>query len=152
MVWCVTITRLDNSGAGICLAFDTAFDRMVSATSRDEQLIEISNALHHMYRLGELRRREWGARSQGSPGFTGRVRQVPGALGSLWIRNYEVHQSAQVAELDGGAVMVWRAVSSMQFIVRPQDADRYADYTCHLEERPVLDTLRIAFDGLTALP
>jgi hypothetical protein len=144
-------------------AFDSAFFRMCLGTHADVLQDELSNALHHMYRLGELCKRQWEASSGGcSAGdFIARVRQVPGALGALWIRAFDTHQLAALTELNGQysraqtamvRALIWKPASAMPFLVMPRDYDRYTDYLLHLSQRPVHGTLRAAFDGLAALP
>lgn len=73
---------------------------MCEAANVDTLQDELSNMLHHMYRLGELRKRRW---EVSNPKFTDndfirRVIQVRGALGALWIRNYDTHQIARVSQ------------------------------------------------------
>jgi hypothetical protein len=146
-------------------AFDSAYFRMCLGTNAETLQDELSNALHHTYRLGELRKRQWEANGNGNGGsaspFAARVKQVRGALGALWIRAYDTHQIAIVSELDTQysgvhtamhGVLLWKPASALDCIVMPKDYDRYTDYLAHLAQRPVLDTLRSAFDGLAALP
>lgn len=144
-------------------AFDSAYFRMCLGTNAETLQDELSNALHHMYRLGELRKRQWETNcNDGTTNhFAARVKQVRGALGALWIRAYDTHQIATVSELDAQysrvhtamhGVLLWKPASALDCIVMPKDYDRYTDYLAHLAQRPVLDTLRAAFDGLAALP
>lgn len=148
--------------AAVRRAFDAAFQRMCDATSTDQLRDELSNLLHHMYRLGELRSRRWGANNQklSDSEFNARVIQVPGVLGALWIRSYDTHEIATVSKLKGVyskfytriyGVLVWQCIADMPFVMKPKAAERYNDYQSNLENKPVLDTLRSAFDGLAAL-
>jgi hypothetical protein len=49
-------------------------------------------------------------------------------------------------------VLVWKLAADMPFINVPTDPAPYADYRANLENRPVLDSMRAAFDGLVVLP
>jgi len=131
-------------------------------SGRDLDLLrdELSNMLHHMYRLSELCRRRWQVTRSGLNAKV--VDVVPGALGAIWIRIYDTHQIAEVAnigdvvtdfytELYG--VLAWKPVDAMTFVNKPSEAwgiARYNDYR-DLEKKPVLDTMRRAFDGLATL-
>jgi hypothetical protein len=142
--------------------FDAAFQRMCEATNHDEMRDELSNLLHHLYRLGELRSARWGINGQKlkeNP-FNARVAPLPGILGALWIRAYDTHDIATVAKLKDtyshyytkiSGVLVWKCIADMPFVKLPKASDRYMDYESNLQNNPVLDTLRSAFDGLTAL-
>jgi hypothetical protein len=135
---------------------------MCEATDRDEHRDELSNLLHHLYRLGELRSRRWGTNGKkiSDRDFNARAKQVPGALGSLWVRSYDTHDIATLAKVkdlhsdfhtEMYSVLVWQCIVDMEFINLPTATDRFRDYQSNLENNPVLDTLRSAFDGLAAL-
>jgi hypothetical protein len=141
--------------------FEAAFLRMRQAGDLDLLRDELSNMLHHMYRLSELCCRRW----QVNPsGFNAKVVDVvPGALGAIWIRCYDTHDIAEVSttgdlytdfytELYG--VAAWKPVAAMHFVNKPTKGSalpRYQDYHGHLENKAVLDTMRRAFDGLATL-
>ena len=136
---------------------------MCKTADADELPDELSNMLHHMYRLGELRRRRWERNQQHltDRDFTARVKQVPDALGALWIRTYDTHEIMTVSKLkdihtnfftEMYRILVWMCIADMPFIKKPNDIDRFIDYQSNLENQPVLDTLRTAFDSLAALP
>jgi hypothetical protein len=141
--------------------FDAAFSRMCQAGDIDLLRDELSNMLHHMYRLSELCRRRWGVNRWS--GLNDRVvNVVPGALGAIWIRRYDTHEIASVSTMadlysdffsDLYGVLAWKPVASMGFVEEP-DKDwaltRYQDYQ-GLENKAVLDTMRRAFDGLASL-
>lgn len=143
--------------------FDAAFLRMRQAGDTDLLRDELSNLLHHLYRLGELSARRWQVRSR-SAVFNARVLNVvPGALGAMWIRIFDTHEIASVSTMgDGdrysdfyayGSRLLWKPIAAMPFVNKPQEAvliPRYNDYQ-NLEDRPVLDTMRRAFDGLATL-
>ena len=141
--------------------FNAAFSRMCQVGDVDLLRDELSNMLHHMYRLGELGARTWGLKDDRT-GFNARVKAVPGALGAMWIRTYDTHELFSVSttgdvysdfytEVYG--VAVWEPISAMPFANKPSKAwgiERYDDYQ-NLENKPVLDTMRHAFDGLASL-
>jgi len=143
----------------VTFAFDKAFKGMCSATSEQELRAELSNLLQHLYRLSELVRHRWKL-SRKDPSLDQRVRDAaPGALGCMWIRTYDTHDIARVAdmadffsdfftEMFGG--MAWRPLGEMPFAKRDKEA-RCRDYELHLQNRPVLDTTRAAFDGLASI-
>jgi hypothetical protein len=84
-----TSTPADPELAAVRRAFDAAYRRMVECSNLEELPDELSNMLHHLYRLGELRKRKWKAAVQGftKKDFVARVgRGVHGALGAIWIR------------------------------------------------------------------
>lgn len=143
--------------------FDAAFLRMTEAGSIELLRDELSNTLHHMYRLGELCHQRWQLTTDKDAEFNRRAVAVPGVIGALWIRCYDTHDMARLAtagdvytdyytELYG--VLVWNTLGAMPFAKRPTKPamiERYDDYSRSLENKPVLDTLRQAFDGLSKL-
>ena len=141
--------------------FDAAFLRMRQAGDVDLLRDELSNMLHHLYRLGELCARRWQLKGNHA-GFNARVKVVPGALGAMWIRTYDTHEIASVSTMadlysdfysDLYGVAVWKPVAAMPFVSKPSTGwvvARYNDYR-GLENKAVLDTMRRAFDGLASL-
>jgi hypothetical protein len=88
------------------------------------------------------------------------VTQAPGVLGALWIRSYDTHEIATVSKFKDVysgfytkmyGVLVWQCIADMPFVRLPKATDRYVDYQSNLENKPVLDTPRFAFDGLAAI-
>ena len=137
------------------LAFDRAMGRMAGAGGPVEAPDELSNALHHTYRLGELSRR-WGGGPKKAMGAG--FPPVPGLLGALWIRCFDTHDLATVATAVHGYPLyygasygapVWRDWRTIE-TAYADDQGRHEDYQEHLQERDVTYTLRIAFDGLAA--
>jgi hypothetical protein len=137
-------------------AFDAASRRMCEAGDEGQLADELSNMLHHLYRLGELQSHRWGLTKSA---FNAKVSAVPGALGGLWIRAFDTHEVATVSELGDlisdyytniYGVLVWRSHAAMPFANSDKDG-RYVDYDTNLQDRPVLDTLNAAFSGLEAL-
>lgn len=153
----------DDELTAVRRAFDAAYQRMCECVKPEELRDELSNMLQHHYRLSELRKSRWKAANVNftNRDFAVRVSQVPGALGASWMRSYDTHD---IAELSKQAdvysneytamygVLVWKLVGSMPFIIVPSDPAPYTDYKANLENRPVLDSMRAAFDGLAALP
>ena len=144
--------------------FEAAFLRLCEADHLDGVRDEVSNALHHLYRLGELRRRRWATTSGGKPltnsDFNQKAGPVPGVLGALWIRSFDTHEIASLispgdayADIYANTVAVWNSVSTMSFLGKPTGAmvDRCSDYVSALQDRVVIDTLRAVFDGLEKL-
>jgi hypothetical protein len=148
--------------AAVRRAFDAAYRRMVECSRPEELPDELSNMLHHVYRLSELRKRRWKAASQSftKSEFIARVGQVNGALGAIWIRAFDTHEIATVADIGSRypdvytaiyGVLVWREPAAMPFLTMPTELARFEDYRTHLSNRVVLVTLRKAFDGLSSL-
>jgi hypothetical protein len=141
--------------------FNAAFTRMCQAGEVDLLRDELSNMLHHMYRLGELCARRWQLTGDHA-GFNAKVKVVPGALGAMWIRAFDTHEIASVSTMadlysdfysDLFGVLAWKSISVMPFVNKPTKAwgiERYNDYQ-NLENKPVRNTMRQAFDGLASL-
>lgn len=139
----------------ICEGFEGAFGRMLQASSSAETEIELTNCLHHMYRLSELKK------TQGhfvNAIWVPKLLTVPGAAGAIWSRKFDTHQIFQISELsdqysDYFTQMfgVPRWLSSATFNSDPDNLGRDADYETHLANRVVPDTLRRAYDGLLEL-
>ena len=142
--------------------FDAALLRMCQAGDVDLLRDELSNMLHHMYRLGELCARRWGLKGD-HMGFNAKVlKAVPGALGAMWMTTYDTHDLFSVSTTGDVysnfytnlyGVAVWEPISGMPFVNKPSKAwgvERYDDYK-NLEDRPILDTTRRAFDGMASL-
>jgi hypothetical protein len=124
--------------------FDAAFLRVCQAENLDLLRDELSNMLHHMYRLSELCRRRW---QVNRPGLNAKVVNiVPDALGAIWIRRFDTHEIAEVSTAGGFysglyteyGVAVWKPVAAMPFVDKPENGwplPRYKDYEAHLETR-----------------
>jgi hypothetical protein len=139
----------------VTYAFDGAFQRMCEATATDALMAELSNLLHHLYRLRELCRDRL-------TGFDVTERTTAGlraARAASWVRNFDTHQLFAVASQEDAfsdrftamyGVLVWIPLADL-----PSQADkkqhREADYAAELEGKVVLDTLRRAFDALVRL-
>jgi hypothetical protein len=141
----------------VSFAFDAAFQRFRAACADDSWMAELSNMLHHLYRLRELcKTRLVGFEQQIEP-------QAPALKperGATWARNYDTHRlfrlsSAGLAPVYAktyGAVygeLLWRP--RVQLPLAPDHHGRYVDYESELEGKPIPDTLRRAFDSLAAL-
>lgn len=137
-------------------AFDAAFQRMCEAQSVDDLMAELSNLLHHLCRLRDL----CIGRLHDPPYFARAARSaaLEAAEGASWARNLDTHQlfrTAQAADMytdyyaELYGVLAWRPRSELP--PRPDGHDRDLAYVDELEGRPVLDTLRKAFDAMAAL-
>lgn len=135
-------------------AFDAAFLRFRQATDDDSWMAELSNMLHHLYRLrmlciGRL------------PGFEQQIEpSLKHERGASWARNADTHQLYRVASEKlapvysntYGAVygeLLWRA--RVEIPLAPDKHGRYLDYQTDLEGKAIPDTMRAAFDAMAAL-
>jgi hypothetical protein len=129
---------------------------MCEAETDDALMAELSNLLHHLFRLSE---HCWERR----PGFDTTERSTAdlrAARGASWARNFDTHQLFRLAPptLSGlysryytalYGVQIWVPLSSL-----PAQSDkhgRHLDYQAELEGKIILDTLRGAFDAMAAL-
>jgi hypothetical protein len=158
----VTTWPVDGELQVVRRAFEAAFRRECECTDPDRLQDELSNMLHHTYRLGELLARRWKALESDltKADYTRRLMAVPGALGALWIRCYDTHQVASVTTLSSVysdvytalyGVLTWQPLSVMTFINLPKEIQRSDDYQEHLATKPVLDTLKAVFNGMADL-
>ena len=148
------------------MGFDQAFDRLrLASGDADAQDIEVTNALQHIYRLGEIRKGQW---RLGNPGLNSKVGvTAPGVLGLLWVRQFDTHDAVRVGSLEDVlsdyldetvGSLTWRDAASIEQAAAPKPGrynsiyvDRKLDYSAHLAARPVKDTLRAAFDALDTM-
>jgi hypothetical protein len=141
---------------GIRRAFDSAFQRICSATTPADAEDEFSNALNHMYRLNEL-----GKNRLGKDAFHKKLLgsdDLRAARAAIWARTFDVHDVVAVAAMgdvfsdyftEMFGVLVWNPLANL-----PEQTDKYdrhLDYAKFLEGMPVLDTTRCAFDAMAAL-
>jgi hypothetical protein len=144
----------------VSYAFDLAFQRICEATNDDALMAELSNALHHLFRLGELCKDRIG-----KPTFYAADHSTPElrqARGACWARNFDTHQLFAPAALEDvypefymaryGAV-VWVPLPSLPMTtdVLALSARRHMDYAQFLDGQELLGTLRRGFDALTSL-
>ena len=135
-------------------AFDAAFLRFRQATDDDSWMAELSNMLHHLYRLRMLCIERLADFEQ----------QIEPCLkherGASWARNADTHQLFRVASgklapvysNTYGAVygeLLWRP--RVEIPLAPDKHGRYLDYETDLEGKVIPDTLRAAFDTMAAL-
>ena len=147
-----TLQRHDGPRVDRCpRPFDAAFLRMCRAGDTDVRRDELSNMLHHMYRLSELCARRWQLKGDHTAINAWVINVVPGALGGVWIRTYDTHDISSIStsgdvysdfytELYG--VALWKPLATMPFVNKPTKAwgvQRYNDYQ-NLEDKAVLDT------------
>jgi hypothetical protein len=138
-------------------AFDAAFQRFREASDDDSWMAELSNMLHHLYRLRELCKTRL-------DNFEQQIEPQAPALklerGATWARNCDTHQlfrlpSAGLADMYAetyGVVygeLLWRP--RIELPLSPDRPGRYLDYESELEGKVIPDTLRRAFDALVAL-
>lgn len=145
--------------------FRAAEARMRSTCDSNTMEDELSNMLQHIYRLAELRRSRWADVS--GPGKISlketnqRLSGVPGALGALWIRQFDTHELIVLTFNSTGYGPVWGPVYdpiSIMWKPRPKTPTvkghlqpRIDDYDHHLAGKEVLDTLPIIFDRIADL-
>lgn len=129
----------------VARAFDAAFSRYCGAGSFEGQEDEASNMLHHLYRLRSLRPDDFDVPSIGNGDLVAAL---------LWVRNRDTHRLVKIADhgdlvsnfmtnLFGG--LVWAERSSFAASATAPSATKYDSVATG---RPVLDTLRLAFDSL----
>lgn len=138
-------------------AFDAAFQRFREASADDSWMAELSNMLHHLYRLRELcKTRLVGFEQQIEP-------QTPALKlerGATWARNCDTHRLFRLssaglapvyAETYGAEYgeLLWRPRIELPLV--PDRYGRYLDYESELEGKVIPDTLSWAFDALAAL-
>ena len=138
-------------------AFDGAFRRFRESRDDDSWMAELSNMLHHLYRLRELCKTRLAD-------FEQRIEPQTPALkperGATWARNCDTHRlfrlpSAQLepvyAETYGAVYgeLVWRP--RIELPLAPDNHGRYLDYESELEGTAIPDTLRRGFDAMAAL-
>jgi hypothetical protein len=145
-------------------AFEAAFQRMCAATTVDVLEDELSNLLHHLYRLGELCRWRLGPPGEqlGKKEFGERLRtssdDLRVARAAMWVRNDDTHNlfvevtaPAAMADLWPGYWTNMWGVLAWQPLLKIDPAGRHKDYADTLEGRSVLGTTRGAFDAMAAL-
>jgi hypothetical protein len=140
-------------------AFDAAFLRMCTAHTVADLEDELSNLLHQLYRLGELCRWRLGPAgtklsSQDFGAVLAGSDDLRAARAAMWARTFDTHDLVVVASLadlysdfytDMYGVLAWQPLAQT-------DPDgRHLDYAAVLEGRPVLDTIRRAFDAMAGL-
>jgi hypothetical protein len=144
-------------------AFDAAFQRMCAATTVDDVEDELSNLVHHLYRLGELCRWRFGPPGkQLSPEDFGRVLlgsdDLRAARAVMWVRADDTHNlfmevapPAALADVYPDYYTAMYGTLVWQPLTKPDSAGRDKDYADTLKGRSVLGTTRRAFDALASL-
>jgi hypothetical protein len=139
---------LRDSDTRIRRAFDAAFHRFCEADSFEGQEDELSNMLHHLFRLVEAR--------GGMDKFVAEPQLAGHAAALVLMRHKDTHELVQVttpADVFGDyftnmfGTMVWNPPADVV-------ADkRYLHYDAtFLKGRIVLDTLRTAYDAVESSP
>ena len=139
-------------------AFDAAFLRMIQASQVEELEHELSNMLHHMYRVGEIKRS-----ALGDDRYYRRLDSSDDlrlARAALWARTFDTHDAHVAGEISGlysnyytnlYGVLAWVPLSGLPPKARQDRHGRHRVYEERLANRPVLDTMRVAFDALCAV-
>jgi len=151
----VTHAQADPQLHAVQYAFDAAFRRFWQAGDDDARMAELSNMLHHLYRLRCLC-------EDRLTGFSRTERSTAGlraARGASWARNCDTHKLFRVASslrpvysdfyTAAYGAEVWLLRTSLP--QAPDRGGRYLDYEAELEGRVILDTLRVGFDAMAAL-
>jgi hypothetical protein len=138
-------------------AFDAAFQRFREVSVDDSWMAELSNMLHHLYRLRELCKMRLADFEQQIEPYAPALKPERGAT---WARNYDTHRLfrlpspalAPVYAETYGAVygeLLWRP--RIELPLAPDRHGRYLDYESELEGKTISGTLRRAFEALAAL-
>jgi len=148
------VTQSDSRLHAVRYAFDAAFQRMLEAETQDPLMAELSNMLHHLYRLRELCLNRL-------PGFDVTERysgDLRAARAASWVRNFDTHQLFATGTQEdvysdyytaAYGVLVWKPLAGL-----PVQVDKYqreADYSAQLEGKVILDSMRRAFDAMAVL-
>jgi hypothetical protein len=153
----VTTARADPEFHAVRYAFDAAFGRFRQASDDDSWMAELSNMLHHLYRLRELCKARLSGLEQQIEPQTPALRPERGATRA---RNCDTHrlfrlasgQQAQAYAETYGAVygeLLWPA--RIELPLARDSHGRYLDYETELEGKAIPDTLRRGFEALAAL-
>jgi hypothetical protein len=147
-------------------AFDAAAQRLQAATTQAEVEDELSNMLHHLYRLGEMCRRRLAkppAQQLSKKEFGERLRRGSiderAARVAMWLRAEDTHKLVAVDLATAPDTYgdtygdVYGAADWKPITLTDQDpaAERHKDYPQVFQGQPVLDSTRRAFDALAAL-
>jgi hypothetical protein len=141
-------------------AFDAAFLRMCTAHTVADLEDELSNLLHQLYRLGELCRWRLGtpAGTKLNPKDFAAVLSgsddLRAARAAMWARRFDTHDLivvASLADLFSDFYTEMFGVLAWQPLAQTDPDGRHLDYAAMLEGRPVLDTIRRAFDAMAGL-
>jgi hypothetical protein len=84
------------------------------------------------------------------------------AHAAMWARSFDAHDIFVVASqadaysdyyinLYHGGILVWKPLESLPISSNPPNHRQETEYRDELEDKPILDTLRRAFDAMAAL-
>ena len=146
----------DSELHAVKFAFDAAFQRFREVSVDDSWMAELSNMLHHLYRLRELCKTRLADFEQ----IESQAPALRPERGATWARNSDTHRLfrlpspglASVYAETYGAVygeLLWRP--RIELPLAPDHHGRYLDYESELEGKVIPNTLRRAFDALAAL-
>jgi hypothetical protein len=140
----------------VSYAFDAAFLRMCEAETSDALMAELSNMLHHLFRLREhCKNRVPGYYATEQSGS-----ELSAARGASWARNLDTHELFDTASLEDVysgyytavyGTLVWKPLADLPSQVDSTGNHREVDYAAELEGKVILDSLRGAFDAMAAL-
>ena len=118
---------------------------------------ELSNLFGHLYRLRELIRANYAS----DAAFFTAIADMPETRGALWARNIDTHELVTSADLEDAysdyytemyGVLVWAPLDALPTPTKTDLKNGHpAAYAEALAGRPVLDTIRRAFDDLASL-
>jgi hypothetical protein len=129
---------------------------MCEATTEDALMAELSNLLHHLFRLRELCK----DRLTGFYVTERSTGDLRAARGAGWARNFDTHQLFAAGSQQSVysnyytamyGVLVWKPLSSLPISIDQTGNNRHLDYAAELEGKTILDTLRHAFDAMANL-
>ncbi|KIQ15349.1 hypothetical protein [Rhodococcus sp. MEB064] len=145
--------------------FDKAFLGICNATTVTEAEVELSNAMHHHYRLFEWWRTQIANNS--ATAITKRdmalvhmAPHAPTGVAIAWARTFDVHEMLFLSEMTGAygtyytkmyGTLMWMPRSAFQGQAGPDDYGRDLLYDSELAGKLTLETLRLGFDQIHAL-
>ncbi|WP_315774249.1 hypothetical protein [Rhodococcoides kroppenstedtii] len=147
------------------IGFENAFRRACEAGNALEVESELSNAMHHHYRLFE---RCWTVVEGRHPGatkeemYTVHLGAVPTARAVAWVRQFDVHETVEFMEFadvypgnyhtDIYGTLLWKPRATFHYPTTDKDKFGFTRvYDQQLAGQLVLDTVRHGFDELLAL-
>jgi hypothetical protein len=152
------VPRVDPELRTVSYAFDAAFQRMCEAEDDDALMAELSNVLHHLFRLRELCRRRLGnSRFYKVDTSTSDLRE---ARAACWARNFDTHRLYAPATVEDvypsvymaryGA-LIWKPLPSLPRTTDERGHGRHLDYARHLDGEELLGTVRRGFVAMADL-
>jgi hypothetical protein len=115
---------------------------------------ELTHLLQHLYKLGELVRKRRGHTNNGFKQFLhdSADPDLRAAGAAMWARTFDTHDTMVVGLVgDLYSDSYGEMPASWKPLAQTDNYGRHDDYAKLLENRPVLDTARRAFDALVKL-